>query len=228
MKLGKVQLPLSDSRCVEALVLPELTGFYRSVGKRGFDVSLSILMLVGMLPIILFLMIITMLDGGPPVFAHERIGKGHQRFKCLKFRTMRVDADVALKEHLANNPAARKEWQEHHKLSKDPRVTSIGRFLRRTSLDELPQLLNVISGDMSFVGPRPVTHEELERYGAHLPKYLALRPGVTGLWQVNGRGRVSYEERVKMDADYFYGLSFLGDLGLMLKTCLVVFQCRGR
>lgn len=228
MKLGRVQLSLADQRYMEAIVLPELTGFYRSFGKRSFDVALGVLVLVASLPIMLVLMVITMLDGGPPVFAHERVGKGHQRFKCLKFRTMRVDADAALKEHLTSNPSARKEWEEHHKLSKDPRITPIGRFLRRTSLDELPQLLNVIRGDMSFVGPRPVTDEELLRYGSHLPKYLALRPGVTGLWQVNGRGRVSYEERVMMDATYFYKLSLLGDLGLMLKTGLVIFQCRGR
>ena len=201
---------------------------YRSVGKRVFDIVFAVALLVLCFPVFILLSILVWLDGGPPVFSHERVGRGGREFNCLKFRTMCVDAEQVLRRHLRENAQARREWEAHHKLSDDPRITRLGRFLRRTSLDELPQLVNVLRGEMSLVGPRPVTVEELRRYKANLPKYLALRPGVTGLWQVHGRGRVSYAERVEMDARYFTSLSFGGDLSLLLKTSLVVVRRQGR
>lgn len=202
--------------------------FYRSVGKRVFDIVLAVVLLVLCFPVFILLATLVWLDGGPPVFSHERVGRGGRDFNCLKFRTMRVDSERLLRSHLRQNTQARQEWEAHQKLTEDPRVTRLGRFLRRTSLDELPQLVNVLRGEMSIVGPRPVTVDELERYSVNLPKYLALRPGVTGLWQVHGRGRVSYEERVKMDAQYFASLTFGGDLALILKTSAVVLRRQGQ
>ncbi|WP_164658450.1 sugar transferase [Tropicibacter sp. Alg240-R139] len=201
---------------------------YRSVGKRVLDIVLAVVLLVLCFPIFVLLAILVWLDGGPPVFSHERVGRGGRDFRCLKFRTMRVDSERVLRRHLRQNSHARREWDKHQKLTEDPRVTRLGRFLRQTSLDELPQLVNVLRGEMSLVGPRPVTVEELERYTVNLPKYLALRPGVTGLWQVHGRGRVSYEERVEMDARYFTSVTFGGDLSLILKTSLIVLRRQGQ
>lgn len=207
---------------------PRTTEFYRHYLKRGFDFVSSLIILTLILPVLLVIGVIASLDGAAPIFAHERIGLNGRRFKCLKFRTMRPDADSVLKALLNSDPCAAAEWKMNHKLANDPRITVVGRWLRRTSLDELPQLVNVLRGDMSLVGPRPVTLEETGRYKAHLPKYLALRPGLTGMWQVYGRGIVEYEERVEMDANYFKKLNFAGDLRLLLLTCNVVLQRRGQ
>ncbi|SPJ31157.1 sugar transferase [Falsiruegeria mediterranea] len=201
---------------------------YRAVGKRVLDIVLAVFLLVLCFPVFLLISVLVWLDGGPPVFSHERVGRGGRAFKCLKFRTMQVGSERLLRQHLQENAKARQEWDAQQKLTDDPRITRVGRFLRRTSLDELPQIVNVLRGEMSLVGPRPVTVDELDRYAGHLPKYLALRPGVTGLWQVHGRGRVSYAERVKMDARYFADLSFGGDLLLLFKTSLVVVRWQGQ
>ncbi|SLN26884.1 Undecaprenyl phosphate N,N'-diacetylbacillosamine 1-phosphate transferase [Falsiruegeria litorea R37] len=228
MKEDSRQLRLNEcARLTDGLSSNERQ-FYRSVGKRVFDIALAVILLVVCFPVILLIAFMVWLEGGPPVFSHERIGRGGREFNCLKFRTMRVDSERLLRRHLQQNADARLEWDNHQKLTDDPRVTRLGLFLRRTSLDELPQLVNVLRGDMSIVGPRPVTVDELERYSANLPKYLALRPGVTGVWQVHGRGRVSYEERVRMDARYFTSLTFGGDVSLILKTSLVVLRRQGQ
>jgi undecaprenyl-phosphate galactose phosphotransferase len=161
-------------------------------------------------------------DGAPLLFAHYRVGHDGKLFRCMKFRTMYRDAERMLAELLEKDPAARAEWQREQKLLRDPRVTPIGHFLRRTSLDELPQLFNVLRGDMSLVGPRPITVGELTRYGRVRWHYLSVRPGMTGLWQVSGRNNTSYEERVALDQRYVEERSVWMNLHILLKTVKVV------
>jgi lipopolysaccharide/colanic/teichoic acid biosynthesis glycosyltransferase len=138
-------------------------------------------------------------DGGPILFSHRRIGRGGRPFYCIKFRSMASGAETRLAAVLASSPAARAEWARDHKLRIDPRVTPLGNFLRRSSLDELPQLLNVLRGEMSIVGPRPIVEAEISRYGRRFRHYCAVKPGITGLWQVNGRNEVNYRSRVAKD-----------------------------
>jgi lipopolysaccharide/colanic/teichoic acid biosynthesis glycosyltransferase len=161
-------------------------------------------------------------DGAPILFAHYRVGKGGRLFRCMKFRTMRRDSEEALTALLNSDPQARAEWARDQKLANDPRITPIGRFLRATSLDELPQLLNVVRGDMSLVGPRPITVGELTRYGRVRWHYLSVRPGITGLWQVSGRNTTTYEERVALDRRYVEQRTLLGDAAILVKTVRVV------
>jgi lipopolysaccharide/colanic/teichoic acid biosynthesis glycosyltransferase len=161
-------------------------------------------------------------DGGPATFEHYRVGCGGRLFKCMKFRTMRPDAERALREVLERDPALRAEWLRDQKLAKDPRVTRFGRWLRRSSLDELPQLLNVLRGEMALVGPRPITVVELRRYGGARWHYLSVAPGITGLWQVSGRNRVTYERRVELDQLYVKTRSAWLDIKILAKTVIVV------
>ncbi len=160
---------------------------------------------------------------------HERIGRDGAPFPCLKFRTMVRDADRVLEEHLARDPAARAEWQAQRKLARDPRVTAIGNLLRRSSLDELPQLFNVLRGEMSLVGPRPVVRVELEEHyaGEAGSLYCRVRPGVTGLWQVSGRSGVSYRERVRLDTEYVRTGSLMLDVAILCRTPWAVLRARG-
>jgi exopolysaccharide production protein ExoY len=166
-------------------------------------------------------------DRGPLLFGHYRVGRDGRLFRCLKFRTMRTNSAEMLAEILRTDPAARAEWNRDHKLIDDPRVTSIGNLLRRTSLDELPQLLNVIRGEMALVGPRPVTVEELTRYGRVRWHYLSVQPGITGLWQVSGRNDTTYEERVELDRKYVEMRSPWVDLWVLIKTVKVVLMRQG-
>jgi lipopolysaccharide/colanic/teichoic acid biosynthesis glycosyltransferase len=166
-------------------------------------------------------------NGGSPIYAHERVGFGGRRFKCLKFRTMRRDADKVLKDLLDSDPELRDAWVTHRKLRHDPRITPVGQFLRKSSLDELPQLFNVLRGDMSCVGPRPVTTEELEYYRDHIDEYTAVRPGLTGLWQISGRSNVNMERRVRMDVSYVRSWSFANDLLILLRTPIALIRSKG-
>lgn len=166
-------------------------------------------------------------DSGPVVFGHQRIGYRGEPFRCLKFRTMAVNGDALLDRHLAGNPEARREWEETQKLRDDPRVTTLGRVLRASSLDELPQLINVVRGEMSLVGPRPIVQGELKRYGAAAAEYLSVRPGLTGLWQVSGRSDTSYDERVRLDREYVRTESLIGDLRIMVRTVPAVLLRKG-
>jgi lipopolysaccharide/colanic/teichoic acid biosynthesis glycosyltransferase len=167
-------------------------------------------------------------DGGAVFFEHPRVGRYGRMFGCLKFRTMVADSAGALQRHLMANPAAAQEWRETQKLTDDPRITRIGRFLRATSLDELPQLINVLRGEMSLVGPRPVTKEELEeRYARDRRYYLLVRPGLTGLWQVSGRNRVSYARRIELDREYVREWSFIRDIKILFRTIDVVLKRDG-
>jgi len=166
-------------------------------------------------------------DGAPIFFGHYRVGLDGRLFRCLKFRSMLLDADRALADLLRDDPAARAEWERDQKLTNDPRITPVGHFLRKTSLDELPQLFNVLRGEMSLVGPRPITVGELPRYGRARWHYLSVRPGITGLWQVSGRNNTSYEERVALDRRYVEQRSMAGDVGILLKTVRVVLLREG-
>lgn len=166
-------------------------------------------------------------DRGPIFFAHRRIGRDGRVFPCMKFRSMAVDAEARLQHLLATDAEARKEWAADHKLRKDPRITGLGLFLRKSSLDELPQLFNVLRGEMSLVGPRPVVYAEAERYGRWFSHYCAVRPGITGLWQVSGRNEVSYRKRVAMDVLYSRRKSALLDFKILVNTVPAVLLRKG-
>lgn len=196
--------------------------------KRVFDCTAATILLLAFLPLLAFVaLIIGSLEGGPIVFGHSRVGYNGRQFKCLKFRSMVPNAAEVLETHLAANPVARAEWEASQKLRNDPRVTRLGAFLRTTSLDELPQLINVIRGDMSLVGPRPIVAAEMSRYGGEIDAYLSTRPGITGLWQVSGRSDVGYDQRVALDAEYARTWSMAGDLMILLRTIKVVFSRSG-
>jgi exopolysaccharide production protein ExoY len=168
---------------------------------RTLDVALALALLLLLSPLLLVLTIaVVSQDGAAPVFAHRRYGRGGRTFLCFKFRSMAADADARLTRLLATNPAARSEWALDHKLRNDPRVTRLGGFMRKTSLDELPQLFNVLRGDMSFVGPRPIVAAEVKRYGRYFRDYCSMRPGITGIWQISGRNDTGYRRRVAMDS----------------------------
>ena len=180
-----------------------------------------LLLMLGPLMLVIAAMIARK-DGAPVLFGHYRVGHQGRLFRCLKFRSMYRNSEQMLAEILATDAEARAEWERDQKLTNDPRVTPIGDFLRRTSLDELPQLINVLKGEMSLVGPRPITVGELTRYGRVRWHYLSVRPGMTGLWQVSGRNNTSYAERVALDESYIDNRSMLGDLTILLKTVKVV------
>jgi undecaprenyl-phosphate galactose phosphotransferase len=165
--------------------------------------------------------------GGHPVYKQTRIGKDGTPFKIYKFRTMRTDADAVLEEMLENNPIAKAEWEREFKLKNDPRITKIGQFLRSTSLDELPQLYNVFQGKMSLVGPRPIIEDEIEKYGEFFDYFTAVKPGITGLWQVSGRNDISYEERVRLDVWYVRNWSMELDIMILVKTAAIVVMRKG-
>jgi lipopolysaccharide/colanic/teichoic acid biosynthesis glycosyltransferase len=168
---------------------------------QAIDVSAAFVLLVVLSPILLLLAFAVWgTDGGAPFYGHRRYGKGGRTFLCYKFRTMAADSDARLARLLATDPAARTEWQRDHKLRRDPRVTAIGRVLRKTSLDELPQLFNILRGEMSLVGPRPIVAAEVKRYGRRFVHYCSVRPGITGIWQISGRNDTGYRRRVAMDS----------------------------
>jgi exopolysaccharide production protein ExoY len=196
--------------------------------KRMFDLVVACASIVLLLPtLVLIAAIIKVIDGGPVLFRHSRIGCGGRPFACLKFRTMVNDSDGILSWHLAVNSLAAEEWEESHKLKNDPRLTTLGVMLRKTSLDELPQLFNILKGDMSFVGPRPIVAAEIPRYGRYISDYLRARPGLTGAWQISGRNDVSYETRVMLDRDYVQNWRFARDLVIMMRTVGVVIRRSG-
>ena len=189
-------------------------------------IALALLMLLA--PVLLLIVfLIWKCDGAPVLFGHYRVGLNGKLFRCMKFRSMRRDSERVLAELLRDDPQARAEWARDQKLSDDPRITPVGQFLRRSSLDELPQLLNVIRGEMSLVGPRPITVAELTRYGNVRWDYLSVRPGITGLWQVSGRNNTTYEERVSLDRRYVEQRSVLFDIAILAKTVRVVLLREG-
>jgi lipopolysaccharide/colanic/teichoic acid biosynthesis glycosyltransferase len=198
------------------------------IAKRALDIVGAGVGLVLLAPFFLIVALMVRADGGPAFFAHQRVGRGGKLFGCLKFRSMVVDSQARLEALLANDPTARAEWEATRKLKNDPRITRLGSFLRSTSLDELPQLINVLLGEMSLVGPRPVQEAEIDRYyGASAAHYMAVRPGITGLWQVSGRSETSYESRVALDVSYVSRPSLLADISILLRTPVAVLSRRG-
>lgn len=195
----------------------------RSAPKRAIDIFGSLVLLVLLAPVFALVALLVSMDGGPAIFTHRRVGRDGRPFGCLKFRTMVVGAEECLAEFLAFHPAAAAEWHSDQKLGFDPRITAVGKLLRRTSLDELPQLLNVLRGEMSLVGPRPVTEAELdERYGPYARLCISVKPGLTGLWQVSGRSHLDYRQRVALDVEYVTHWSFAEDIRILFKTTAVV------
>ncbi|MEZ5815599.1 MAG: sugar transferase [Hyphomicrobiaceae bacterium] len=187
--------------------------------KRASDIILASTALVFALPVMLFVaVVIRVVMGGPVLFSQERVGFNGRRFKCFKFRTMAVNGDEILRRHLDENPDAAREWAQTRKLGNDPRVGRLGRLLRKSSLDELPQLINILRGEMSCVGPRPIPSSELVFYGEHQDEYLSAVPGLTGLWQCSGRSALNYAARVELDSYYVRNWSMLLDLYIIVRT----------
>lgn len=196
--------------------------------KRLADIFIITLFLPILLPLFLILSIgVKLTSKGPIFYGHPRVGKNGKEFKCLKFRSMKINSQEMLKEILATDPVRREEWERDRKFTDDPRVTKFGKFLRKTSLDELPQLLNILAGQMSFVGPRPVTADETEKYGEHKDLVLSVSPGLSGMWQVSGRSDTSYEERIFFDTYYIQNWSIWLDLWIIIKTVWVVLRRKG-
>jgi lipopolysaccharide/colanic/teichoic acid biosynthesis glycosyltransferase len=203
----------------------QAAGLYRGFGKRALDVTLIVLALPLVVPVLLVLMVLVMTDGGSPFYIQDRVGRGGRLYRIWKLRTMVMHADRKLEAHLAADPAARAEWDEMQKLKHDPRITPVGRILRKSSLDELPQLWNVLRGDMSLVGPRPMMPDQQALYPGRA--YYALRPGITGPWQVSERNATSFADRARFDEQYQADLSLPTDLRLLGATVRVVLRATG-
>jgi lipopolysaccharide/colanic/teichoic acid biosynthesis glycosyltransferase len=197
--------------------------FSGDLAKRSFDIVFSLTVLIFFSPVYLLIaLLIAISSPGPIFYLQTRIGKNHRPFKCIKFRTMVTNAEEVLQDMLARHPEIRQEYANNFKLKNDPRITWIGRFLRVTSLDEFPQFLNVLKGEMSVVGPRPLVPEELFMYGRYIDKILTIKPGITGIWQVSGRNDIPYERRVKIDVYYVNNRNILLDFWVVGKTIGVV------
>jgi exopolysaccharide production protein ExoY len=196
------------------------------IGKRGIDISVSSISILLLLPLLgLLCAAVWLSDGRSPIFKHRRIGRNGIGFSCLKIRSMVSDSDAVLRRHLEQNAEARAEWAQNHKLVDDPRVTALGQFLRKSSLDELPQLFNVLRGEMSLVGPRPIVDAEVTRYGEAFAQCFSVPPGITGLWQVSGRSEIGYSERIALDLRYAQGWNLGRDVAILFKTVpAVLFQ----
>jgi undecaprenyl-phosphate galactose phosphotransferase len=195
--------------------------------KIAFDWLAAAASLIVIAPVLCAIAVLVRLDGGPALFGHLRIGQNGRPFHCLKFRTMVTNSEAALSCLLRDDPLAAAEWAETHKLRRDPRITPIGRFLRASSLDELPQLFNILRLEMSLVGPRPIVAAEVPRYGDKIAAYHSIRPGLTGLWQISGRSGTTYDERVQLDTRYAHNWSFWSDMRIILRTVPAVLRSRG-
>lgn len=200
---------------------------YRDGAKRWLDITVVLFVSPLALPLVGGMWLAARLEGGSGLFGHSRVGKNGTKFRCWKIRTMMPDAEAHLAAHLVMYPSAAKEWAKNYKLENDPRITGLGRLLRKTSLDELPQLWNVLRGDMSLVGPRPVPEKEMVEYAGYEWAYLMMRPGITGVWQVSGRNSISYNERVRLDVGYLLKASLRTDLLLLWRTIGVVLRRTG-
>ncbi|WP_326517979.1 sugar transferase [Acinetobacter sp. CAAS 2-6] len=205
----------------------KINRFFSRIIKRLFDIFFAVFFITILSPFMLILFLIIRSDGGSAFYAHERVGRNGKIFKCLKFRSMAQNSKELLEKILQNDPEAKQEWETSYKLKNDPRVTKVGKFIRQTSLDELPQLFNILKGEMSVVGPRPVTSEELSKYKKSIPYYLISKPGLTGLWQVSGRSDVDYDTRVLLDTTYIKNWSFLKDIMIVIKTVKVILTKNG-
>jgi exopolysaccharide production protein ExoY len=196
--------------------------------KRTLDIGGALAFLILFSPLLMGVALLLLIAQGRPIlFKHKRVGRNGEAFECFKFRTMVRDAGRVLEDHLAANAAARREWESSQKLKDDPRVTPLGQVMRKLSVDELPQFLNVAIGQMSLVGPRPIVPSEARFYGSHIGAYYSVRPGVTGPWQVGGRSNVSYDRRVELDVDYAHNWSLGRDIAILLKTVPAVLSRDG-
>lgn len=213
------------------VALPSSCGRMRRTVARAaklvFDMLAACAVILALSPLFLAIACLVKLDGGPVFYVHRRVGAGGRMFSCFKFRSMATDGDEILQRLLRVEPHAATEWRATRKLRRDPRVTPIGRFLRSTSIDEFPQLINVLRGEMSLVGPRPIVSEEVPRYGSNIHYYYMTRPGITGLWQVSGRSETSYAERVELDTSYVRNWSLAQDAAILLRTLPEVMRRRG-
>ena len=229
---------VSESNIIvdEAIVQPnikekvEVRKVLYKVVKRLIDILGGLVGCVLLVPITVAIYIARKVlkeDEGPMFYEHLRYGKDGKKFRIYKFRSMCIDADKRLKEYLEQNEEARKEFEENHKLKDDPRITKLGKFIRKTSIDELPQFVNVLKGDMSLIGPRPIVDGEIEKYGLNKNKLLSVTPGLTGNWAANGRSCTSYEERMKMELDYVENISFKMDMKIFFKTIISVVKKEG-
>ncbi len=201
------------------------TGFYRRHVKRALDIVFVALIAVPVALVVGLLAVLISLDGASPIYRQERVGLNGRRFQMLKLRSMVPDADHQLMKLLRSSPAARQEWEEKQKLTHDPRITKIGKFIRKTSLDELPQFWNVLRGDMSVVGPRPMMTKQVQLYPGTV--YYAMRPGITGFWQISDRNESSFAQRALYDDDYHRALSFSTDVAVIVRTVAVVATATG-
>lgn len=200
---------------------------YRAI-KRAIDVTIALICVVLFFPLSVIVAIgVRHSSPGPIIYSQPRAGRGGRVFRFYKFRSMVEDSEEVLSSYLDSDPSAREEWAAYQKLDRDPRITPFGRFIRRSSLDELPQFWNVLKGDMSLVGPRPCMPQQLTLYGRHWASYCAVKPGLTGLWQVSGRNRLTYEQRVALDARYVRNWSIWLDLQILMKTVKVVLTGEG-
>ena len=229
---------VSESNVIvdEAIVQPnikekvEVKKVLYKVVKRLIDILGGLVGCVLLVPITVAVYIARKVlkeDDGPLFYEHLRYGKDGKKFRIYKFRSMCIDADKKLKEYLEQNQEARIEFEENHKLKDDPRITKLGKFIRKTSIDELPQFINVLKGDMSLIGPRPIVDGEIEKYGENKDKFLSVRPGLTGYWAANGRSDITYEERMKMELYYVDNISFNLDFKIFFKTILSVIKKEG-
>jgi len=201
------------------------SGIYRRGGKIIFDWVLVLASLPVVLPLVVVLAVLVALDGAAPIYRQRRVGRNGKIFHLLKLRTMVANAEHILQDHLERNPEARREWEHKQKLRHDPRITRLGRFLRKSSIDELPQLWNVLRGDMSLIGPRPMMLDQRARYPGSA--YYRLRPGITGLWQVSDRNESSFAERAQFDTEYYHSLSLKTDWSIFWRTISVVLRGTG-
>lgn len=229
---------VSESNIIvdEAIVQPnikekvEVKKVLYKVVKRLIDILGGLVGCVLLVPITVAIYIVRKVlkeDEGPMFYEHLRYGKDGKKFRIYKFRSMCIDADKRLKEYLEQNEEARKEFEENHKLKDDPRITKLGKFIRKTSIDELPQFVNVLKGDMSLIGPRPIVDGEIEKYGENKEKFLSVKPGLTGYWAANGRSDITYEERMKMELYYVDNISFKLDIQIFFKTIISVIKKEG-
>ena len=197
--------------------------------KRILDFVFSFLLIIFLIPLLLLIGIIIKINSkGPILYAQKRIGKNNITFYCYKFRTMHHESKYILKEILIKNPNFKSEFAESRKIINDPRITKIGKFLRFSSLDELPQIFNVLKGDMSLIGPRPIVKSEIKKYGNDFKKVFSNKPGISGLWQVSGRNKLSYSKRVELDIFYSENISFRLDIKIFIRTLLVILFPNGK
>jgi hypothetical protein len=222
-------LPQLGAETLSAQQLIGLQSRRSRMVKRGGDLVFSLAVLSLGAPLFLLLgLMVKLTSRGPVFYVQQRVGRDYRSFGCIKFRTMRRDADRVLGLLLAQSPDLAEEYRNDYKLKNDPRITPLGKFLRRSSLDELPQFWNVLKGEMSVVGPRPIVRDELERYGDCMEEVLAVRPGLTGLWQVSGRNNLAYSTRVKLDLRYARYRDFWLDIRIIMRTIAVILDPKDR